>query len=166
MSPSLLHDPFSYLDFFLRHLFIREADAGPQRKVKFPTEYDALDIVTDELRTQLAPVNEKLREVERERAERRKVRRRTKAAATAPKDSAAPKDVPTDAPAGGDVEMADAAPVAGAALEDEGVYRARELKELEALVSPELKRDVGCSVSGLYDLVGGSASLFIASAEG
>lgn len=124
--------------------------------MKFPAEYDALELITDELRAQLAPVNTKLREVERERFERRKVRRRTKAVASAPADAAAPKD--------GDVEMGDsAAPAAegsvpaGAALEDEGVYRTREVKELEALVSPDLKRDVGCSVSGLYELVGRSS---------
>ena len=46
------------------------------------------------------------------------------------------------------------APSATGELEDESVYRARELSELEALVDPELKADFGCSVTGLYDLVG------------
>lgn len=44
----------------------------------------------------------------------------------------------------------------GGALEEESVYRARELEELEGLVDQELQTDVGCSVSGLYELVGRS----------
>ena len=42
----------------------------------------------------------------------------------------------------------------GEELEDEHAYRERELVELEALVHPDVKQDVGCSVSGLYELVG------------
>ena len=45
-------------------------------------------------------------------------------------------------------------------LEEESVYREKELKELDALVHPDLKADVGCSVAGLYELVGPS-TLFI-----
>lgn len=44
--------------------------------------------------------------------------------------------------------------VAGGELEDESVYRERELKELEGLVHPDLRADVGSSVNGLYELVG------------
>jgi ubiquitin carboxyl-terminal hydrolase 14 len=46
--------------------------------------------------------------------------------------------------------------VAGGELEDESVYRTRELSELEALVAEDVRQDVGCSVTGLYDLVGES----------
>jgi ubiquitin carboxyl-terminal hydrolase 14 len=134
---------------------------GLQRKVKFPTEYDAVELCTDELKAELSPVAEKLREVERERAERRKVRRRTKVVASAPAQGSSSSEpaAAAAAPGGdGDVEMAPAddkgKSAAGAALEDESVYRTKELKELEELVSPRLKGDVGCSVSGLYDLVG------------
>lgn len=138
-----------------------------QRKVKFPTEFDALDLVTDDLKEKLVPVSRRLKELEKERGERRKVRKRTKIAA---EGSSAGKGKAKD----GDVEMADAAapaeagssaegekkePVAGAELEEENVYREKELKELEALVHPDLKADVGCSVSGLYELVGASHSL-------
>jgi hypothetical protein len=44
-----------------------------QRKVKFPAEYDALDLVTEDLKKQLEPVARRLKEIERDRAERRKV---------------------------------------------------------------------------------------------
>ncbi len=44
--------------------------------------------------------------------------------------------------------------VASVELQDEPVYREKEAKELDALVDADLRADVGCSVSGLYDLVG------------
>ncbi|KAI9058743.1 cysteine proteinase [Trametes sanguinea] len=142
-----------------------EKKAKIMRRVKFPTEYDALDIATPELREKLLPVSRKLKEVEKERAERRKVRKRTKAAQPV-KDKE------------GDVQMADAAvPEAGSSsgavgataasaegedkgkavmqveLEDEHVYREREGKELDALVHPDIKADVGASTTGQYELV-------------
>lgn len=42
----------------------------------------------------------------------------------------------------------------GLELEPESVFREREAKELEALVDPGLRADTGCSVHGLYELVG------------
>lgn len=134
-----------------------------QRKVKFPLEFDALDLAADELKTKLLPVSRKLKEVEKERAERRKVRKRTKGAVPAASASTA---VATT-----DVEMGDAAAVvaveaptneatlekgktlAGGELEEESVYRTRERQELEALISNDVKHDIGASISGLYDLV-------------
>ncbi|KAJ7080020.1 hypothetical protein B0H15DRAFT_953796 [Mycena belliarum] len=146
------------------------------RKVKFPQEYDAVDLCSDGLKAKLLPVSRRLKAVEKEREERRKVRRRTKIAA--PAASTSTSAAPAAAtPAGADVEMADAAPAAaaastsaamdvegadkdkgkaaedGGALEDESVYRARELEELEGLVDQGIKADVGSSVSGLYELV-------------
>ncbi|KAJ7730663.1 hypothetical protein DFH07DRAFT_848431 [Mycena maculata] len=142
------------------------------RKVKFPSEYDAVDLCSDGLKAKLLPVSRRLKAVEKEREERRKVRRRTKVAAPSASTSA----VPGAGAGAGDVEMADAPAVAtesapavmdvegegegkgkakedGGALEEESVYRARELAELEALVDPDLQTDVGCSNSGLYELV-------------
>ena len=114
--------------------------------------------------------------MEKERGERRKVRKRTKAASGTSSSSAA-------AAAGGlaersgDVEMSDATtataiatasndeepttkedkgkgPVLGGDLEDEGIYRAKEAAEFEALVDSSLNNDLGCSTTGLYELVG------------
>ncbi|KAI0673157.1 cysteine proteinase [Trametes maxima] len=136
------------------------------RRVKFPTEYDALDIATPELRDKLLPVSRKLKEVEKERAERRKVRKRTKAAqpatdkegdvqmtdASAPEASSSSNNdaAPTDPPA--EAEDKGKA-VAGAELEEESVYREREGKELEALLHPDVKADIGASTTGQYELV-------------
>ena len=44
-------------------------------------------------------------------------------------------------------------------LEDESVYREREGKELEALIHPDVKKDMGASVTGQYELVGKSYSV-------
>ncbi|KAG2078471.1 cysteine proteinase [Suillus decipiens] len=115
------------------------------RKVKFASEFDALEIVTDELKSKLTPVSSRLKSIEKERAERRKVRKRTKVAQEA-SSSSRPAEENTD------VEMAPVSEVPGD-LEEESVYRARELAELEGLVDADLKNDYGCSVTGLYDLV-------------
>ncbi|KIK95193.1 hypothetical protein PAXRUDRAFT_779329 [Paxillus rubicundulus Ve08.2h10] len=122
------------------------------RKVKFTTEFDALDIVTPELKDKLTPVSRRLKEIEKERTERRKVRKRTKNAQ--PSNSAAliPVPAPTPVPAPAVVQDDGSmsvdeptAPVPGD-LEDESVYRTKELAELEALVDPGLKADFGCTI--------------------
>ncbi|KAI0369345.1 cysteine proteinase [Pilatotrama ljubarskyi] len=141
--------------------------AKVMRRVKFPVEYDALEIATPELKEKLLPVSRKLKEVEKERAERRKVRKRTKAAqpvkdkegdvqmadASAPEASSSSGDAAaaaTAAPAEGEDK---GKAVAGAELEDESVYREREGKDLEALIHPDVKADVGASTTGQYELV-------------
>lgn len=159
-------------------------DDNVQRKVKFPTEFDALDLATDELKAKLLPASRRLKEIEKERAERRKVRKRTKEAqeaqskaAAAASTSTAPESTPgtatTTAPDGGDVQMAEGAPAAeGGAdgdaemtaatgentveekMSEEERAREKERRELEQLVDPEVRDDVGCSETGLYELVG------------
>ncbi|KAH7882689.1 hypothetical protein F5I97DRAFT_301459 [Phlebopus sp. FC_14] len=141
----------SYLTVHMVRFYWRR-DIGKKakimRKVKFATELDALDIVTPELKEKLTPVSRRLKGIEKERAERRKVRKRTKVAQ--PQAAAPPAESSSM-----NVDEPPAATVVQATgdLEDEGVYRSRELKELEELVAPELKEDFGCSVTGLYDLV-------------
>ena len=60
---------------------MRSPESTSQRQVKFPTEYDALELGTDELKNKLRPVSRRLLEIEKERRERTKVRKRTKARA-------------------------------------------------------------------------------------
>jgi len=130
------------------------------RKVKFPTEFDALDIVTDELREKMQPVTRKRTEIEKARDERRKVRKRTKAVAPAAQPPNADPGSTTEANAensgGGDVEMSEAPapqPAASEELHPEEWCREREKAELEALIDPSIKADLGASQTGLYDLV-------------
>ncbi|KAI0772406.1 cysteine proteinase [Trametes elegans] len=134
------------------------------RRVKFPTEYDALDIATPELKEKLLPISRKLKEVEKERGERRKVRKRTKAAqpvkdkegdvqmadASAPEASSSSGDAAPSTTADGEDK---GKAVANVELEDESVYRECEGKELEALIHPDVKADVGASTTGQYELV-------------
>ncbi|KAF5383880.1 hypothetical protein D9757_007411 [Collybiopsis confluens] len=132
--------------------------AKVMRKVKFPTTYDALELVSPELKEKLLPKSRRLGEIEKERDERRKVRRRIKTATTAgtsgaagATDAAVPgsEDVPMD---GGDAGASAAAPSV-VDLEDEEVYREKERAELDGLVHPDLGADIGVSTTGLYDLV-------------
>ncbi|KAF9074412.1 hypothetical protein BDP27DRAFT_1317042 [Rhodocollybia butyracea] len=109
------------------------------RKVKFPTTYDALDLTSPELKMKLLPVSRRLQEIEKERAERRKVRKRTKNSTASSAAAAAP--TAGEHSAGEDAPMAEAA---GGALEDE--------EELDVLVHPDLRTDVGASTTGLYEL--------------
>jgi ubiquitin carboxyl-terminal hydrolase 14 len=137
-----------------------------------------LDLTTDELKSKLLPASRKVKEVEKERGERRKVRRKTKTAGgTLSPPSSAAAAAGGSAGRSGDVEMYDATtatatatasndeetttkedkgkgPVPGGDLEDEGIYRAKEAAEFEALVDSSLKDDLGCSTTGLYELVG------------
>ena len=131
-----------------------------QRKVKFPSEFDALDIVTDDLRKKMQPVSRKRIEVEKARDERRKVRKRTRVAVPAAQPPGSNAGSGTEAnevgASGGDVEMSEPAaeqPAAGGELQPEEWYREREKTELEALVDPSIKADIGASQTGLYDLV-------------
>lgn len=134
-----------------------------QRKVKFPNEFDALDIVTDELRKKMQPVSRKRIEIEKARDERRKVRKRTRVAVPAAQPPGSNEVSGTEANAvaasSGDIEMSEPAPAAeqpapGDELQPEEWYREREKTELEALIDPSVKADIGASQTGLYDLVG------------
>ncbi|KAI0052457.1 cysteine proteinase [Auriscalpium vulgare] len=142
------------------------------RKVKFPTEFDALDLTTPELRAKLLPVARKLGQIESARFERRKVRKRTKApkpAASADvemRDGTAsvemlgtavevvPVEAETETTAAtvASATQADGVP-AGEELLPEEDYRNQEHEELEKLVDPSVKADVGASETGLYDLI-------------
>jgi ubiquitin carboxyl-terminal hydrolase 14 len=121
------------------------------------------------LKAKLLSASRKVKEVEKERAERRKVRKRTKVAGGASSSTAAARG-------SGDVEMSDSTtttataiasnnedtttkekgkePILGGDLEDENIYRAKEAAEFEALVDSSLKNDLGSSTTGLYELVG------------
>jgi len=97
------------------------------RKVKFPFDFDATELATPELAKRLQPVQGRIREIEKERDERRKVRRKTKDSA----DGSVKKDE----------------------TEKELAARKAEEEELQKLVDTDLKADVGASLTGLYELV-------------
>ena len=112
-----------------------------------------MDLVTDEYKTKLLPVSRRLKELEKDRTERRKVRKRTKT--TAP--------IAPAVPATNDVEMGDATEPAAAeeTIEEEGAIRAKEAEELAKLIPEDVKHDVGSSATALYDLVGKQVGQFL-----
>lgn len=87
-------------------------------------------------------------EIEKERMERRKVRKRMKN-----KVSTSQAAIPLDSTSTTEME-AEKKPEEGGDLEDESFYRKKELEELEALISPDVKADIGASPTGLYELIG------------
>jgi ubiquitin carboxyl-terminal hydrolase 14 len=89
-------------------------------------------------------------EIEKDRMERRKVRKRMKNKASTSQTTAPSDSTPTTDGAEMDVDKKPE----GGDLEAEHVYRKKELEELEALISPEVKGDIGASPTGLYELVG------------
>lgn len=130
---------FTRLPQYLAVHFVRfywRRDIGKKtkimRKVKFPMELDASVWATPELAQQVRPVNHKLREVEKERDDRAKVRARAKG------------------------RHLEAGAVEGSALTDEQEREARqkEAREIDALVADGLRGDIGCNASSLYELIG------------
>jgi len=89
--------------------------------------------------------------IEKDRLERRKIRKRMKNKAST-SQSGAPLD--STSAAGGPEMDVDTKPEEGGDPEDESVYRKKELEELEGLISPDVKADIGASPTGLYELVG------------
>ena len=125
------------------------------RKVKFPFELDATELVTDDLRKKIVPVGEKLKECDKDRRERAKARRKMKKATDASAAAAPAQDPSADPPE----EMAVDAPASAAGeaageLPDEETKRHEELATLLSLVHPDVEADKGANVSGLYELAG------------
>jgi len=131
------------------------------RKVKFPFEFDVLSegMVTDELKKKLAPLNGRLREIERERQERKKVRRRIKNVVKDIDGDAVMGEASTSGAAAAAASSDAPAPTAEQPkilqpgdLPDEKETRTKEAEELRALVDPTLKEDIGANVTGVYEL--------------
>ncbi|KAL3422738.1 ubiquitin carboxyl-terminal hydrolase [Phlyctema vagabunda] len=156
---------------FVRFFWKREAQkkAKIMRKVTFPDELDVVEFCTDELKSMLVPVRDKVRVIRKdeedvERARKRQKRIHDKAVA----DEAAgivdsvseskkkdEKKKDGKASGSGDVEMEDVVYKTDAEVDAE---KAAEIlaakKELHALINPELEKDDGANKSGLYELRG------------
>ncbi|KAL8279698.1 hypothetical protein RQP46_008011 [Phenoliferia psychrophenolica] len=103
------------------------------RKVKFPFDLDVLDLITDDLKKQVLPLNEKLKEVDKDRRERSKVRRRAKVAKQEAIDEARGQE--NDRKAGIERDpalMADAMAAAAKAREDAAKAKAGTAMDTDA----------------------------------
>jgi hypothetical protein len=141
-----------------------------RRKVKFPFTFDALDLCTPQLRSDLTPVNTALKNIAKDRDERAKIRKRIAKGQTpaAANNAVAGKDAgPTasgSTSAGGEPSAmaVDGAEdkkkeegddeLYGGTEEEERKKREEEGKTLRGLVAEGIKKDVGANESGLYEL--------------
>ncbi|KZS89404.1 cysteine proteinase [Sistotremastrum niveocremeum HHB9708] len=145
------------------------------RKVKFPFEFDALDLCTPELKQKLQPANTKLKDIARDRRDRQRVRKRAKKAraeqdrvvaegsAQMMSDIIAPaiRESMESGSASRSIQitqnevdetLARLRDIRAGELEDETIIRERERKEIDALLDKDLLQDTGSSLTGLYDL--------------
>lgn len=140
------------------------------RKVTFPDELDALEFCTDELRKQLVPVRDRIRDLRKEELDVERARKRQKRMKageendTGPnvsskeplqkKKEAAEKKEKEKQPAE-DTEMAEIEYKTDAQIEAEraaSILAAK--KEILALVDPKIAADDGSNQTGLYELRG------------
>ncbi|KAL9125125.1 MAG: hypothetical protein Q9217_005624 [Psora testacea] len=155
---------------FVRFFWKKEIKkkAKIMRKVTFPAELDVVEFCTEELRKQLIPVRDKVREIRKDEEDVSRVRKRQKLAHKQEEDRAQDalkaqgpadeKKLVKDKAAegsGDDKEMTDAVYKTDAEYDAE---RAASLlaakKELFSLIDPKLAADEGSNKSGLYELRG------------
>ncbi|KAI9732035.1 MAG: deubiquitinating enzyme [Claussenomyces sp. TS43310] len=151
---------------FVRFFWKREAQkkAKIMRKVTFPHELDVVEFCTDELRSTLIPVRDKVREIRKEVEDVERTRKRQKRihdkeeadkAAGITDSASEPKKDSKASTSGGDAEMTDVSYKTDAEIEAEkaaSILAAK--KELHALINPDLAEDDGANKSGLYELRG------------
>jgi ubiquitin carboxyl-terminal hydrolase 14 len=119
----------SYLAVHLNRFFWRpdiRKKTKIMRRVKFPMEFDLTEIMSEDLKKKVRALNARTKEIEKDRFERMRVLKRTK------KDNKEEVD--------------------DWMTEEEKKKREEEKEELEKLIDPDLKADVGACASGMYDL--------------
>jgi ubiquitin carboxyl-terminal hydrolase 14 len=164
---------------FVRFFWRRDVNKKVKimRKVAFPQELDVVEFCTEELKTALVPVRDKVRQIRKDEEDMERARKRRKrnpaedgdvagssALQTAGKKmegkkNDAKKDEKKDGKkpatsADGDVEMAETYKTDAEwdAEQEQALLAAK--KELHGLISPELLKDDGTNSSGLYELRG------------
>lgn len=161
---------------FVRFFWKRETQkkAKIMRKVTFPAELDAVEFCTDELRNQLIPVRDKVREIRKDELDAERSRKRQKVArqreeakkaeeesggmepmqkkkkAEERKGSEQSKEVEKD----GDTSMTDTYKTDADYEAEKAASILAAKKELYQLVDPKRSLDAGTNQSGLYDLRG------------
>jgi ubiquitin carboxyl-terminal hydrolase 14 len=158
---------------FVRFFWKREAQkkAKIMRKVTFPHELDVVEFCTEELKSMLIPVRDKVREIRKdeediERARKRQKRQHEKEIADkaagitdsvseSKKDDKKKDQQKAGKATGDDTEMEDVVYKTDAEIDAEKAAAILEAKkELHALINPELAKDDGANKSGLYELRG------------
>lgn len=149
---------------FVRFYWKRETQKKAKilRKVSFPKELDILEFCTEDLRSKLVPVRDRLREVikDEEDIDRARKRRKTnpvsegESSKPAQEDKKSKKDEKKPA-TDGDGDTAMETYKTDAEWEEEKAIALRTAKqELLKLVNEDLARDTGANQSGIYELRG------------
>ncbi|CAE6470427.1 unnamed protein product [Rhizoctonia solani] len=122
------------------------------RKVKFPFEFDVLDLLTDELRAKIQPATRKLLEIEGDRLERRRARRKLKTKNTQPSGSEPAGTAASSSGANTEPEAMSVDEPRPGDIEDEATAREREKAAIDAVIDPEIRADTGAAVHALFEL--------------
>ncbi|KAI9843015.1 MAG: deubiquitinating enzyme [Sclerophora amabilis] len=165
---------------FVRFFWKREVQkkAKIMRKVTFPHELDVAEFCTEELKSMLIPVRDKIREVRKDEEDVQRARKRQKRAQKAEESDKA-RELKAKGPSeegelaeekkadmneagkagrkksGGDVEMTDANHKTDEEFDAERAASVLAAKrELLKLVDPKLAADEGANRSGLFELRG------------
>ncbi|KAK5065172.1 hypothetical protein LTR84_001008 [Exophiala bonariae] len=140
------------------------------RKVTFPDELDVVEFCTDELKSRLIPVRDKIRDIRKDEQDIERARKRQKLAHKQEQDrkhdeankvEAAPiaklreqsekKESKDKVPEGGDLDVYKT----DAEYEAERAQSIKQAKqELFSVIDPKLATDEGANKSGLYELTG------------
>lgn len=129
--------------------------------MEFPQKFNALELVTDELKVKISVLNEYLDLLKDQREERWKARtseRGTSAVLFDILGQAVDRALETGRGTSGVYRDDILRGVEGDKQNDAEEARCREEEKvkIQTLVHPDLKGDIGCNASGLYDLVGAS----------
>lgn len=154
---------------FVRFFWKRETQkkAKIMRKVTFPAELDIVEFCTDELRKQLIPIRDKVREIRKEELDAERSRKRQKIAhereeiKKAEEESGGSKEpmqkkkeAAEKAEKDEDTSMTDTFKTDADYEAEKAASIAAAKKELHQLVNPKHGMDAGTNQSGLYELRG------------
>lgn len=159
---------------FVRFFWKRETQkkAKIMRKVTFPPELDVIEFCTDELKRQLIPVRDKVRDIRKEEEDVRRARKRQKIAHQQEEDRKEAGDAPaeplqkkkatedTDKKPSEEKGKDQDTAMTDTFLSDADYEAERAAsikaatKELYSLIDPKLAADDGANKSGLYELRG------------
>ncbi|RAH66789.1 ubiquitin-specific protease UBP6 [Aspergillus aculeatinus CBS 121060] len=152
---------------FVRFFWKRETQkkAKIMRKVTFPHELDVVDFCTEELKKQLIPVRDKVREIRKEEVDVERARKRQKLAHRQEEDRKEEGESssmePMQKKKAAEERKEDKDEAMTDVFKTDAEYEAEKTasilaakKELSALIDQKLAADAGANTTGLYELRG------------
>lgn len=117
---------------------------------------DVSDILTTELQKKIRPANDRFKEIQKARHERAVIRKKSRRAADEQVKSSTSTATGSVAAStsGGNMDVDANAPVTETTAAVEPSIRVKEKEELEGLLDPSLKADIGCNATAMYELIG------------